>query len=551
MKTGFQFIQKQHFKMKNINKRLGATTKNAKAHQQEHRKWSRRNFLKNIGLAGGGAALLSGVPLAALADQRWNALTTGQEERAIVVVRLNGGNDGLNTIVPLNQYDIYANARPNLKIPTNQTWNLSDEYAMPNFMSDLQPMWQEGQMKVIHNVGYAEQNLSHFRSTDIWESASDADQFIASGWLGRWATNQYPDLFFSPPDYPVAIQIGAYGSIAYNNDDLVNIAFSVTNPQELESIAENGELYDPAAVNSCYSGEQLGFLRAITNNTFKYSEVLPEVYANGANDVQYLGKLGGQLGVIARLIKGGLQTKMYLVSIGGFDTHANQTEEHQDLLNQVSSQIKLFFDDLAATNKDQDVLLMTVSEFGRRIEENGSQGTDHGAAAPMMLFSPGINANGFIGSGTDLNNVDEIGNLNYEIDFRSVYASVLEKWLCVDPLQVDSILGASFDRLDLGFDCNSTSIFTPKFLTPNIDSQVRYLDSGHFALHYTLPYSGDVTIDLFNAVGQPMQKLFSGYQSKGAQIFPFYLGFRYPASTYIIRVTLNGRGVSKKVQLIR
>lgn len=531
--------------------RPGSTTNNPKAHQSEHRNWSRRNFLKNLGLAGGASALLGGVPVSALAGSRWAGLSTGVNDRAVVIIRLSGGNDGLNTIIPLNQYDTYANARPTLRIPQNQTWNLSDEYAMPDYMSDLQPMWEEGQMKVLHNVGYADQNLSHFRSTDIWESTSDPDVSVDSGWLGRLAMNQYPDLILNPPDHPVAIQIGASGSLTFNNEDSVNVAFSVSSPEYLEEIAQTGELYDPLDVSDCYSGEQLSFMRITVNNTFKYAEIIPEVYANASNSVTYEGRLGEQLAILARLIKGGLQTKMYLISLGGFDTHAQQSNAHVNLLNQVASQIKLFYEDLAAGEKQDDVLTMTVSEFGRRIEENGSAGTDHGAAAPLLMFGPGLEGSGFIGDGPDLSNTDDIGNLQYETDFRSVYASVLENWLCIEPDTVDTVMGGDFTRLDLGFNCDTTPIFNPQTALPELESEVRYLGDGSLALHYNLPYGGDVQVDVFNILGQKMQTLHSGYQFSGAQVVPFRPTNRIPSSTYILRVTLNGKGVSKKVRVVR
>ena len=536
--------------MSDNKKRRGSSLEHGKAHTNEHRTWSRRNFLKNMGLTGGTAAVLGGVSVSAMASPRWNVLAAGQEDRAIVLIRLAGGNDGLNTIIPLNQYDIYANARPTLKVEQNQSWNLSDEYAMPNYMQDLESMWGDGKMKVLHNVGYAEQNLSHFRSIDIWEAASEPNELDSSGWLGRLAMNQFPDLILNPPEYPVAIQIGGYGSVTFNNEDLVNIGFSVTDPAELEAIAQNGELYDPSMVSDCYTGSQLSFMRATTNNTFKYAEVIPEVYANAVNSVEYSGDLGEQLALIARLIKGGLQTKMYMVSIDGFDTHANQELGHPGLLNQIASQVKLFYDDLAAVGKDNDILTMTISEFGRRINENGSLGTDHGAASPLMMFGPGLEGSGFHGTGPDLSNTDEVGNLIYETDFRSVYATVLQEWLCIDSEAVNTVLDGDFDRLDLGFECQGVSVFKPD-VAPTLDSQVRYLPDGSLALHYDLPIGGDVRVDLFNVMGQKMQTLHTGYQSRGAQVVPFRPNHRFPSGSYIIRLALNGQAVSKKVRVVR
>ncbi len=535
---------------KNKKIRHGSSLDHGEAHDHDHKGWSRRNFLKSMGIAGGTTAMLGGLPLSAIHYSRLNMLNSGVDDRAMIIIRMDGGNDGLNTIIPLNQYSTYSNLRPTLAIPQNQLWNLSPEFAMPNYMNDLESMWGDGAMKVIHNVGYANPNLSHFRSMDIWESATESNEQRGSGFLGELAMQQHPDLILNPPEHPVAIQVGGNGSILFNNEDLINVAFSVTDPEQLADIAENGQLYDPLDVPDCYLGEQLTFLRATTNNTFTYAGVLPEVYANGLNVVEYEGELGAQLGVIARLIKGGLKTKLFMISISGFDTHAEQGDWHRELVSQISSQIKLFYNDLQHAGRQDDVLCMTVSEFGRRIEENASLGTDHGAAAPMMLFGPGLNGSGLLGNGPDLTNTDEVGNLQYEFDFKSVYATVLEKWLCIDPSLVDSVLSGTYDRLDLGFDCIATSV-TDNSPKPTLDSQVRYMPSGDLALHYKLPIGGEVKIDLYTIVGQQIKSLFSGYQSAGEQVLPFRPGARYPGGTYIIRLALNNKVVTEKIHLIR
>ena len=182
--------------------------------------------------------------------------------------------------------------------------------------------------------------------------------------------------------------------------------------------------------------------------------MLSEVYANSSNAVAYSGNLGAQLATVARLIKGGLQTKLYLVSLDGFDTHANQINEHPLLLMEVANAIQNFYQDLGISGRAQDVLCMTFSEFGRRMEENGSEGTDHGAAAPMLLFGEGLNGSGFIGLPPSLTDVDVVGNLRYYIDFRQVYASVMEQWLCVNPRTINNILGQVHERLNTGISCD-------------------------------------------------------------------------------------------------
>ena len=168
--------------------------------------------------------------------------------------------------------------------------------------------------------------------------------------------------------------------------------------------------------------------------------VIHEAYTSSSNAVEYTGEsLGRQLSLVARMIKGGLSTKVYLVTLGGFDTHATQVESHDFLMEQIATNMKSFYEDLEDAGMQDNVLSMTFSEFGRRIEENGSQGTDHGAASPIMFFGPALDGNGFIGEHPDMQNPDNVGNLAFGIDFRSVYKSVLQDWLCIDPSTLDAV----------------------------------------------------------------------------------------------------------------
>ena len=340
---------------------------------------------------------------------------------------MKGGNDGLNTIIPLYDYSTYRNLRPNVGLKESEITKINEAIGIPKTLDPLTPFWAEGKMKILHSVGYEEQNLSHFRSADIWASAQDDTTFDASGWYGRFIEQEFPDFLDNPPTIPPAIQIGGSANVAFNDKNMTNLAISVQDPEEIAEIAETGQLFPTANLPECYYGEQVGFVRAVANNTFFYARILSETYKASKNEVEYSGDLGAQLATVARLIKGNLGTKLYMVSIDGFDTHANQITNHPLLLSELSNSIADFYKDLNAGGRSQDVLCMTISEFGRRIEENGSNGTDHGAAAPMMLFGEGLNGSGFIGKQPDLQNVDEVGNLVFDTDFRSVYATVLEK----------------------------------------------------------------------------------------------------------------------------
>jgi uncharacterized protein (DUF1501 family) len=528
--------------------RHGSALEHGEAHERDHRAWSRRTFLRNLGIFSGGAMMLSQTPVTAMANSplAWG-LTNSTGDRILVLIRFKGGNDGLNTIIPLFDYGTYQMARPNIHIPQSELTTLDPDFGMPNFMSDLQPMWQDGQMKVVNSVGYPNQNLSHFRSTDIWTTASDSDVVDTSGWLGRFLEGQYPDFVTNPPDIPPAVQIGGSGTFLFDNTDGNNMSVQVEDPDTLLEIAQDGELYDPVNVPECYFGEQISYLRTVANNTFRYAEIISETYNSSTNDVDYEGQLGNQLALVARLIKGGLGTKLYMVTLDGFDTHANQPNQHANLLNNLANSVKAFYDDLATADRAKDVLAMTFSEFGRRIEQNASNGTDHGAAAPLLLFGPGLNGNGFLGDHPDMQDVDNAGNLKYGTDFRQIYASVLENWLCVDPGIVDQVMGGYFDRLPgLGLTCSPVPVFEAPVY--QLRHWASYDGRSQVGIHYVLPKGANVTVHIFNMLGQPVTTLFRGYQPKGQHQHTFQsAGAKIAAGYYVYSIEVQGQAYSRKI----
>jgi len=213
-----------------------------------------------------------------------------------------------------------------------------------------------------------------------------------------------------------------------------------------------------------------------------------------------------QLANVARMIKGNLGTKVYMVSIGGFDTHANQKTKHEELLTNLSTAVKLFFDDLGNSGHDQDVLAMTFSEFGRRPDENGSQGTDHGAAAPLMLFGPGLEGNGFIGNHPSLTTLNNDGNLIYDIDFREIYATVMQEWLCINSAVVNqALLGQNYNRLDLGFNC--TSLNVDDFNLANGFTHLVMYDNDKTFLKIKNPNTQHTVIKLYDIIGREIATL--------------------------------------------
>ncbi|MGB0929314.1 MAG: DUF1501 domain-containing protein [Chitinophagales bacterium] len=528
----------------------GSRLEHGKAHEEAHRQWSRRGFLKGLGIAGGMSMMLGKTPISATTPSPFlKALSEAETDRVLVLIRLKGGNDGLNTIIPTFDYGTYSGLRPTIAIPNDGILPLSSEFGMPNYMSSLQSLWQEGQMKVVHSVGYPNQNLSHFRSSDIWASASDANEILQDGWLGRYLSGEYPDYLTNPPTIPPAVQIGGSGNLVFK-EGLNNLSVVVNNPEQLFEIAQNGALYDTQDVPDCLVGDQLSFLRTVANTTFFYAGVIKEAYDAGENSVEYSTQLGEQLSLVARLIKGDLGTKLFMVELGGFDTHAEQNNSHPNLMNSLAGGLNDFFADLEAAGLADKVLAMTFSEFGRRIEQNASNGTDHGAAAPLMLFGGGLNGNGFVGTAPDLQDLDEVGNLKFHTDFREIYATVMENWLCIDSETVNSVLGQNFNRIgDLGLDCTGiTSIGSAQKLV--IEHQVRYGGNRQIVIHYTLPHSAHVRLDIHNLVGQVVLTLVNDYQLTGRHQAVFNPTANHlPSGQYIYRIEAGGQAVSRSVMI--
>lgn len=512
----------KHHHHKNL--RHGSALSHGEAHSHDHKNWSRRGFLRNLGIMGGTSMLLGKMPLTALgASPLTAALMNSGDDRVLVLIRLKGGNDGLNTIIPTFDYDLYANRRQNIRIRENESIALNDSFAIPNALGDVMPFWNEGAMRVVHNVGYPEPNLSHFRATDIWDSASDSNVNDTSGWMGRYLTDIYPNYLENPPEMPPAIQIGGNGSITFNNMEGVNHSVIVEDPERLREIAENGVLYPLTGLPDCLQGEQLGFLRTVANSTFIYAEQISTSYDTGRNAVDYpVGNpLAAQLAMVARLVKGNLGTKIYTVTLDGFDTHAGQVQSHAQLMLYLGSAIDAFYRDLAASGWADKVLSMTYSEFGRRVEQNASNGTDHGTAAPLLLFGQGLNGSGFIGQNPDLRDLDMNGNLKHSTDFRQVYASVLEDWLCVDGATVDMVLGRNYDRLNLGFACNTSVSVAEASAMQDIRHYLADDGLGGKTLVYTLPKTANVRVELYNIMGQKMATLQNGRQLSGEQSLRF------------------------------
>ncbi|MEL6864098.1 MAG: DUF1501 domain-containing protein [Bacteroidota bacterium] len=527
------------------NKRKGIDLSDKQAHEQDHKTWSRRNFLQTIGLAGATSFSLNMLPITGLYGfpLAGAAAGSGMENRKLVMIRLKGGNDGLNTIVPMYAYDTYRAARPSLSHAEADLIQLNDDFSIPTVMGDLQSLWNQDKMRVINSVGYPNHNLSHFTSADIMASGNNNVNENGDGWLARYYTQLNPDYFENPPDTPPAIKIGGPTSILFNDSNKVDISANFSTADKLAELAETGLIYNnDVAPDDCYYGEQVIFLRTIANAATRYSAAIFDAYTNGTNDMAYTSSLGEQLQLVARLIKGGLNTQLYLVTLDGFDTHVGQNGggNHLGLLENLSQAVSQFYQDLAIGDHDGDVLAMTYSEFGRRVEENGVSGTDHGTAMPIMLFGPALEGSDVHGKNPDLTDLDISGNLQFGTDFRAIYATILENWFCIEADKVDEILGESYDRLtDIGIACSSTPTSTFRPLEPgHIPSQLMPLGGGQYELTFDMATGADVQVDLVTISGQHILSLSNRYFHQGSHVLSFslsHLSIDWVPMVYTIR----------------
>ncbi len=370
-------------------------------------------------------------------------------DHVLVIVQLSGGNDGLNTAIPVADYSNYYNARSNVAIPENRVLTIPgiSGTALHPSMTGVQALFSEGKIKLVQGVGFPQPNFSHFRATDIWMSASNSNQEVYSGWAGRYLNYEFPSFptgYPTPemPD-PLAIQIGSSTTLT-TQGPIVNMGMSITNPTTFYNLITGTT--DPAP--NTPAGKELTFIRTVNQQTQQYAVVI-KAAANAVTQQSTYpsnNNLADQLKIVARLIKGGLKTRIYMVSIGGFDTHSMQvnstdtsTGNHANLLTRLSDAIKAFQDDLKFLGVEERVMGMTYSEFGRRIKSNSSTGTDHGSGAPLFLFGSSVEP-GMLGVNPPIPaSVTVNDNIPMQYDFRSVYATLLEKWFCLEKTTVDSL----------------------------------------------------------------------------------------------------------------
>ncbi len=405
---------------------------------------TRRQFL------GGGAGLsalaLGGALPGLFARAADDAGKADRSDRVLVVVELAGGNDGLNTVIPYED-DRYHKARPTLHVAKEQVQRLTDRIGLHPSMDAAAQLFKDGRLVIVQGVGYPEPDRSHFRSMEIWQTASTARRAPATGWLGRFldATDREDNneaitglaladglpqaLLADKVSVPVVKQIENFGTGVADTPD---------------ADPPRARLLRKLSTGPTVKVEPIPYLRRQAETAYRTAARLRDAAANYPSNVEYPGDLGAQLRRAAQVIAANLGVRVVWVSQGGYDTHSKQAPAHQALLGELSGALAAFQKDLTRLKLADRVLVMTFSEFGRRVDENGSQGTDHGAASCLFLCGSKVKG-GLAGTYPSLEKLGE-GDLVHTVDFRAVYATILEKWLGGDP---DKLLGQRFPRLDL------------------------------------------------------------------------------------------------------
>ncbi len=514
----------------------------------------RRDFIKTLAVSGAGAALsLNSIPIKALG---FNSVLSKicspfvETDKVLVVIQLLGGNDGLNTIIPY-QDSMYYTRRPNLGIPSQQVLSLPNTtMGLHPAMTDLKNLYIDNKLAIVQNVGYPNPNFSHFRATDIWHTASNSNQYFTTGWLGRYLKEEYPNYPNTLPPDPMAIQIGVSASLSLMSQ-AGDMALTFQDPNQFYQLVQ-GTNYNGYEKVKTLAGPELDFARRVAADSLQYATRVRDASLHGQNMAVYPSNntLADQLKIVARLIDGGLQTRLYVVTITGFDTHTQQLNPHNTLLGRLNSAISAFYTDLNLNGVSNRVVGMTLSEFGRRVAENGSIGTDHGTAAPMFLFGDLVNGSMF-GNNPDLVNLSN-GNLVFQYDYRQVYASVLKQLFAATDQELLNVLMNQYQTLPLIVPQQSNGK-QPMNDTYSLSQNYPNPFNPSTEITFTIKKESNVIIKIYDASGREVQTLMNERKPSGVHRVVFDVtGKRHFASgVYFYKLVADGFSDVKKMILVK
>ena len=469
--------------------------------------------------------------------------------KSLVIIQMAGGNDGLNMLIP-HGMSTYYQRRPTIGIPQANVLRLDPVMGLHPSMQGMYNMYLDGRLAIVQGVGYANPNRSHFRATDIWMSATDSSVVEPTGWLGR-------DLAYRNPTYPgvltpspLALQIGGSPALMLNSQN-GGMGITITDPNQFYQLIAGtvGFIDDPPP--NTPAGAELLFLRTIEQQAIQYATAIKSSADRVTNRVPYPAtNLATQLAIIARLIAGGLECPIYLVSLGGFDTHSQQLTRQQQLFTALSGAVSAFQSDLIQLGVADYVVGMTFSEFGRRIAENGSAGTDHGTSSPQFVFGSRV-VGGLHGPNPNFARLDPTGDFIYDTDFRQLYATLLGNWLGATDTELDTVLYRHFDQLGIISTDSTTAgkkqqAITEFKLNPNYPNPF----NPSTTITYDVPAETNVTIAVYDGLGQKVKDLYSGVRAPGRYTATFDAS-GMASGTYFYRLHAGNFVETRKMQLLR
>jgi uncharacterized protein (DUF1501 family) len=580
---------------------------------------SRRDFLKKLPLAMSIPFTIGGISMRAMGQNTLTRMAAAatNNDRVLIILQMHGGNDGLNCCIPVAQYGEYYNKRPNIAIPAanslrkyiplDSTLAEESQIGFHPDMLGMKTLYDQGRMTVVQGVSYKNNNGSHFRGRDITFMGGSYDDYLQSGWLGRYlqgeyAPYKYPEEFLNPafPQNemvdPLAIEIGGDVSLIFHQEGNIPTSFTLSeegldNLDDLEGFFED-QSTDPRGIPPEYLKDssyykELKWILDLEDKTEDYTKRLTEVLNNSsATNIVYPDKypynaptgsltngLRNQLKLVARLLAGGCKTKVFLVKIGGFDTHADQVEKydptmggHAALMYHVSSSMKAFQDDLRARGLEDRVLTITTSEFSRRVNSNASYGTDHGTAGPMFIFGKGAQP-GVVGEALKTNASGN--NLAMQYDYRNVYANIMRDWMQVDDASLNKIFPDAQNMNDPGKGLMTTgtsdgTTFEQLPLAQKVITGNEGFIGDRFALedcypnpakdrttvHFRVNSAYHVNVNLFNHDGKKMKAMVDGVYAPGEHKVEVDLT-GLPAGNYIYELKTGFYKEAKKLIVLK
>ena len=534
----------------------------------------RRDFIRSVVPVTALPFLVSGFPLRAYGRSPFlEALLSAETatDRVLVLIQLGGGNDGINTVIPLDQLSPYNNLRSNIALPDTSVLKLTNATGLHPKMTGMKQLYDDGKLTVIQGVSYPNPNLSHFRAMDIWLTAANSNEYLNDGWAGRYLNaefSDYPDGYPNQvmPD-PLAIQIGAVTSLSLQGPGR-SMGISIQSPETFYQLVNGVPTGGTDTAPQTPAGRELTYIRRIAVQSQQYATQVKAAADRVTQQSAYPtgNTLADQLKIVARLVGGGLKTRIYIVNLGGFDNHSsqvNQTDKttgtHATLLQRLSDAVAAFQNDVkflsTSTNRLEDrVIGMTFSEFGRRVQSNASLGTDHGTAAPMFVFGKSINSTstGIIGTNPSLTDLTN-GNLKMQYDFRSVYGSILSQWFGVSSAELSAVLLRNFQQLPIirpGVAVavpDESSIPREYLLYENYPNPF----NPSTTITYDLPTEANVVLKVYDMLGREVTTLVDDRQLAGHHQVRFDASTGLSSGGYIYHLQAGSFRDRKKMLYVR